>query len=85
MTIETNVRLTKDTGKLKGFAKVILDGKITIEDFKIVENEGILFVGMPSKKNDKAKTGWSQTIYFNDADFKKTVCDEILKKYNSMT
>jgi len=47
---------------LYGFASVTIGG-ITIDDFKIAaDRDGILFVGMPSKRDETSRNGYRNTV-----------------------
>ncbi len=48
---EIRIRLLKkDDTKLRAVATLTIDNCFVIHDIKIIENEGILFIAMPSKR-----------------------------------
>ena len=47
--------MKKEQSKVKAFASVVFDGELAVHDFKIVETERGIFVGMPSRKVGEAE------------------------------
>lgn len=67
LTYEVKVnKLQNPTGKLLGFAEVILDGWMVVKNFKIFQGSNGLFVGAPSHLG-KDKEG--KDTYFPDVSF----------------
>jgi len=61
--IEVTARPIEPKGNLMGFANVKMGG-VTIKDFKIVtNNDGELFVSMPSKADAKVPNGFRNTVF----------------------
>ena len=80
-SMEITVRPFEPKDKLYGYASVKVSG-ITIDGFKIVENKaGELFVGYPSKKDGKSKTGYRNTV-FVDKDFKDIFNERVMRAYH---
>jgi DNA-binding cell septation regulator SpoVG len=78
--LEIKARPIEQQGNLHGFASVTVMG-ITIHDFKIVENnEGELFVSMPSKPDKNSKTGYRNTV-FVEKGYKTTFDDAVIRQY----
>jgi DNA-binding cell septation regulator SpoVG len=73
MEIDATVRLIEPNKNLLGYANISLNGgAVTMTDFKVLQNEdGELFVGIPSKKDPSARSGYNATVWFKDADLKK--------------
>jgi len=75
LKLEISARPIEPIGNLLGFANITINDTITVKDFKILESENGLFVGMPSKADPTSKTGFRNTVYvdkeyfgvFNDA------------------
>ena len=67
-------------GKLKAFARVVLNDQITLSSLKIYDSVNGLFVGYP---NEPRKEGEQYRHIYNPItrDFKQYVQDEILKVY----
>ena len=49
MKLDVDVRLIEPRGNLMGFANVTVNDCLRIDDFKVLQGEKGLFVGMPSK------------------------------------
>lgn len=80
LVMNISVRPIQPQGNLYGFASVNIGG-IKIDDFKIVQNnDGNLFVGMPSKPDQTSKTGYRNTV-FVDKDIKEAFNGLIINKY----
>jgi DNA-binding cell septation regulator SpoVG len=64
-------------GSLKAFVDLIIDDKLIIHDFKVMETKtGVLFVGPPSKKTSQTDADgnpkYLDTVRFVDASVEKT-------------
>lgn len=51
MKLDVDVRLIEPRGNLMGFANVTVNDCLRIDDFKVLQGEKGLFVGMPSKES----------------------------------
>jgi DNA-binding cell septation regulator SpoVG len=79
--MDITVRPIEQRDNLYGFASVTIGG-IKVDDFKIVTNkEGELFVGMPSKKDPKSKTGYRNTVSV-DNDTRDDFNAAVIEKYH---
>ena len=80
--IEVTVRPIEPKGNLMGFANVKMGG-VTIKDFKIVtNNDGELFVSMPSRPDAKAPNGFRNTV-FVDKEIMGAFNDAVVGAYHS--
>ena len=59
--MEVSVRPIEPMGKLIGFASINFGG-VVVDDFKIVNGEHGLFVGMPSKPDPGTRSGYRATV-----------------------
>jgi len=81
--VEAFIRKIEPRGNLCGFASVTVGG-ITINDFKIVKNnEGELFVGMPSRPDKASSTGYRNTVYV-EKEYLNNLNNLIISEYNSI-
>lgn len=79
------------TGNTKAFAKLIIDGVIEIDGFKVINGKTGLFVGFPSQKMKEPKDGreYVDTLRLLDYDeenvsgTKNQIVEAILDAYNS--
>ena len=49
------VRKLSDNEKMKAIVSVTFDDEIVIHDIKVIDNEGRLFVAMPSRRTSEGK------------------------------
>jgi stage V sporulation protein G len=61
MKLDVSVRPIEPKGNLVGFASLKINNSFVIDDFKILQGDKGLFVGMPSKPDRKSKTGYRDT------------------------
>ena len=82
LDMEASVRLIEPKGKLLGFANVTFNNAVTVTDFKVLRNDdGALYVGMPSKADPGSRTGYSNTVRILDADAKLQLTGTIVTEY----
>ena len=64
MKLDVDVRLIEPRGNLMGFANVAVNDCLRIDDFKVLQGEKGLFVGMPSKATQgrDGKTAYYDTV-----------------------
>ena len=60
MKLDVSVRAIEPKGNLLGFANVKFNDCFVVEDFKILQTDKGLYVGMPSKPDKSSKTGGTQ-------------------------
>lgn len=61
MKLDVSVRAIEPKGNLLGFANVKFNDCFVVEDFKILQTDKGLYVGMPSKSDKSSKTGYRDT------------------------
>lgn len=64
---------------VKAFATVVFDDELVIRDFRIIETEKGLFVGMPCRKTSEGK--WVDIVFPISMSFAKTLQNYLLKAY----
>lgn len=69
MKLDVSVRAIEPKGNLLGFANVKFNDCFVVEDFKILQTDKGLYVGMPSKPDKSSKTGYrTETDTWTDED-----------------
>ena len=61
MKLDVSVRAIQPMGNLLGFASVKFNDCFVVEDFKILQTDKGLYVGMPSKPDKTSRTGYRDT------------------------
>ena len=72
-------RIENSDSKLKGFAKITLDNRFAVQGIKILENEGHMFLGMPSRK--KSDGGFFNMAHPTTIEFQKMMEEVIFAAY----
>lgn len=70
------------TGKIRGFADIVIGNDFKVTGLKIIEGSNGFFVGMPSKKNTKDDT-YSDIVYPLTKESKKELNDAVIKAFKS--
>jgi len=84
MEMDAVVRLIEPVKNLLGFANVTFNKAVTVTDFKVLRAEdGNLFVGMPSKPDKSAKTGYSNTVRIGDPEVKQQLAGAVITEYHA--
>ena len=71
------------TGKLKAFARVVLNDQITLNSLRIYDSINGLFVGYPNESRKEGEQ-YRQVFHPITKDFKEYVQNEILKAYEKI-
>ena len=79
--LDVTARLVEPKGNLVGFASVCINDSFVINDFKILQNEKGLFVGMPSKPDKSSNTGYRDTAKPITADFRTQLTEAVATAY----
>ena len=66
-SMEVNIHSFEPKGNLLGFASIKFNEAITVYDFRIIQGENGLFVGMPSKPDQSSTTGFRNTFFIDKA------------------
>ncbi len=79
MNFRVNINQTFKRGNLKAFATLIIEDKIYITGFKVIEKDGKLYAFYGRKKD---KQGKNKDIYFiTDKDLRQKIYKTILVEY----
>ena len=78
----TAVKVNKFTsGKLRAFADVTFDNKLTIKGYKVFDGNNGLFVAFPSRQDKDGK--YVDMVWCDDKEFKEEIQRMVLDEYNS--
>ncbi|MFQ9663010.1 MAG: septation protein SpoVG family protein [[Clostridium] symbiosum] len=81
LKLEVAARPIEPIKNLVGFASVKFNDCFVVEDFKILQSDKGLFVGMPSKPDKSSKYGYRDTAKPITAEFRKELHGAILEAY----
>jgi DNA-binding cell septation regulator SpoVG len=81
--IEVTARPITPIKNLVGFASVKFNDSFVVEDFKILQSDKGMFVGMPSKPDKSSKTGYRDTAKPITADFRTELTGAIIEAYHA--
>ena len=81
MKLDVSARLIDPMKNLVGFATVKFNDCFVVEDFKILNGEKGLYVGMPSKPDRSSQGGYRETAKPITGDFRKQLHGAILDAY----
>ena len=84
MKLDVSVRLIEPKGNLMGFANVTVNDSLRIDDFKVLQGEKGLFVGMPSKAQVKdGKTNYYETVRPVTKEFRAELTEAVTTAYHA--
>lgn len=83
MKLDVSVRAIQPMGNLLGFASVKFNDCFVVEDFKILQTEKGLYVGMPSKPDKTSRTGYRDTAKPITGDFRKQLQGAVIEAYSA--
>lgn len=81
MKLDVSVRPIEPKGNLVGFASLKINDSFVIDDFKILQGDKGLFVGMPSKPDRNSKTGYRDTARPITKEFRAELTDAVTTAY----
>ena len=81
--IEVHARPITPIGNLVGFASVKFNDCFVVEDFKILQNDKGMFVGMPSKPDKNSTTGYRDMAKPITADFRAQLTRAVVEAYQA--
>jgi len=81
--IEVHARPITPIGNLVGFASVKFNDAFVVEDFKILQNDKGMFVGMPSKPDKGSNTGYRDTAKPITAEFRTELTGAVVEAYQA--
>ncbi len=83
MKLDITVRPVEPMGNLVGFASLKINDSFVIDDFKILQNDKGLFVGMPSKPDKSSKTGYRDTARPITKEFRAELTEAVATAYHA--
>ena len=78
-----SVRPIEPKGNLVGFASVCFADSFVVDDFKVLQSEKGLFVGMPSKPDKTSRTGYRDTAKPITAEFRTALTGAVVTAYHT--
>lgn len=82
MKLDVSVRPIEPKGNLVGFASLKINDSFVIDDFKILQSDKGLFVGMPSKPDKNSKTGYRDTARPITKEFRAELTEAVAAAYH---
>ena len=83
LKLDGTARLIEPKGNLVGFASLKLNDCFVIDDFKILQNDKGIFVGMPSKPDKTSKTGYRDTSRPITKEFRAELTEAVTAAYHA--
>jgi len=81
--IEVHARPITPIGNLVGFASVKFNDAFVVEDFKILQNDKGMYVGMPSKPDKNSTSGYRDTAKPITAEFRAELTGAVVEAYQA--
>lgn len=78
-----SVRPIEPKGNLLAFASVCFGNSFVVDDFKVLQSEKGLFVGMPSKPDRSSASGYHDTAKPITAEFRATLTGAVVAAYHA--
>lgn len=82
LKLDVSVRPIDPIKNLIGFANVKINDCFVVEDFKILQSEKGLFVGMPSKPDKNSRTGYRDTAKPITKEFRAELTEAVISAYH---
>jgi DNA-binding cell septation regulator SpoVG len=82
MKLDVSVRPIEPKGNLVGFASLKINDSFVIDDFKVLQNDKGIFVGMPSKPDKNSKTGYRDTARPITKEFRAELTEAVTAAYH---
>ncbi|MEN6314044.1 MAG: SpoVG family protein [Clostridiaceae bacterium] len=83
MKLDVSVRPIEPKGNLVGFASLKINDSFVIDDFKVLQSDKGLFVGMPSKPDKGSKTGYRDTARPITKEFRAELTEAVAAAYHA--
>ena len=83
LKLDVIARSIEPKGNLVGFASLKLGDCFVIDDFKILQSDKGLFVGMPSKPDKTSKTGYRDTARPITKEFRAELTGAVVAAYHA--
>ena len=81
--LKVTVRPIEPKGNLVAFASVVFNDSFVVDDFKVLQSEKGLFVGMPSKPDKSSNTGYRDTAKPITAEFRTALTGAVVTAYHA--
>jgi stage V sporulation protein G len=82
MKLDVSVRPIEPKGNLVGFVSLKINDSFVIDDFKVLQSDKGLFVGMPSKPDKSRKTGYRDTARPITKEFLAELTEAVTTAYH---
>lgn len=82
MKLDVTARPIEPKGNLVGFASLKINDCFVVNDFKILQSEKGLFVGMPSKPDQSSRTGYRDTAMPITKEFRTQLTKTVTEAYH---
>lgn len=83
MKLDVTARLIEPKGNLVGFASLKINDCFVIDDFRILQSDKGLFVGMPSKPDRNSTSGYRETARPITKEFRSELTDAVAAAYHA--
>lgn len=83
LKLDVTARPIEPKGTLVGFASIKFNDAFVVEDFKIIQSDKGMFVGMPSKPDKTSRTGYRDTAKPITAEFRKELTGAVVAAYHA--
>ena len=83
MKLDVSVRPIEPKGNLVGFASLKINDSFVSDDFKVLQSDKGLFVGMPSKPDKNNKTGYRDTARPITKEFRAELTEAVAAAYHA--
>jgi len=81
--LDVTARPIEPKGNLVGFASLKINDSFVIDDFKILQSDKGIFVGMPSKPDRNSKTGYRDTARPITKEFRAELTEVVTSAYHA--
>lgn len=82
MKLDVTARPIEPKGNLVGFASLKINDSLVIDDFKILQSDKGIFVGMPSKPDRNSKIGYRDTARPITKEFRVELTEAVKAAYH---
>jgi len=82
MKLAVSVRPVEPKGNLVGFASLRINDCFVIDDFRVLQNDKGIYVGMPSKPDKSSKTGYRDTARPVTKEFRTELTEAVTTAYH---
>ena len=83
MKLDVTARLVEAKGNLLGFANLKINDCFVIDDFRILQSDKGLFIGMPSKPDKGSRTGYRDTARPITKEFRAELTEAVTAAYHA--